>query len=640
MSGEGDPGDPGGRPSTAGVEALRHRRRRLTLAPAVENRFSLLRAVPEEDEAAGTECTVDHVALHVAEEVLVDYPARPSSPVIRRPWRSEGDLLAEFWADAGYPSPSSRVWERRSSLGSSTAGMANQGSSVCRSSSSSPIMARRAARRGGRSASASPTGLCLSRPPRVGSWRGPLPPRRVTPRPILGFFLDEAVAAMPSSTSPAEPAVSVSEKTSRASADRAGLHAEVGPAAENVDSDVPAGWTHLRRRRRRVSPVTCNQHSSSLQPPAPLSPSRLASSPGSVAPSSSPAAWQPSLRPSLPLPWLTSRRTFLSAVMQPTGGVHRPAGPAPPGPAAGAAARGGVAGAAPRPAGARPAPPFPQPPGGAAAGMQLQNQQTTSGSAAQGLLLQQQQGHGQQLFVPQMPQYRPTAALPLRPLQPPSRQPGPPAYMPQVAPPFFQQQSFVPAGFQQQQQQFPLSPSGQYQQPFVPPPSAVAGQVQSRNKRKKKKGGQPGQIGQQSQPQQSDQFLQPQFVLPVGGTGGTVETVSSLPEVSVGLDAPVVSVPVVLPDEAQDGAWRRRDGGGVWGCYIALAPHHRGFDADYGRDGLGSGCFSGTVSHGPPSYFYRDTYYTNGVTVAGSVTFPAIYAYDPDDTLCDAFAAT
>jgi protein involved in polysaccharide export with SLBB domain len=43
----------------------------------------------------------------------------------------------------------------------------------------------------------------------------------------------------------------------------------------------------------------------------------------------------------------------------------------------------------------------------------------------------------------------------------------------------------------------------------------------------------------------------------------------------------------------------------------------------------------------PPSYFYDGvTYYTDGVTVAGSVTFPASYAYDPDDTLCDAFAAT
>jgi hypothetical protein len=71
---------------------------------------------------------------------------------------------------------------------------------------------------------------------------------------------------------------------------------------------------------------------------------------------------------------------------------------------------------------------------------------------------------------------------------------------------------------------------GQYQQqPFVPPTSALAGQVGSRNKRKKKKGGQPGQIVQQPQlPQQPDQFLQPQVVLPVGVPGGVVEPVSSV----------------------------------------------------------------------------------------------------------------
>lgn len=78
----------------------------------------------------------------------------------------------------------------------------------------------------------------------------------------------------------------------------------------------------------------------------------------------------------------------------------------------------------------------------------------------------------------------------------------------------------------------------------------------------------------------------------------------------------------------------------MWGCYIARAPHHRGFDADYGRGGLGSGCFNGTVSHAPPSYVFRDTYYTDGVTVPGSVTFPATFAYDTVDTLCVAFAET
>jgi hypothetical protein len=121
--------------------------------------------------------------------------------------------------------------------------------------------------------------------------------------------------------------------------------------------------------------------------------------------------------------------------------------------------------------------------------------------------------------------------------------------MPHVAPPFFQHQPFVPPGFQQQQ--FPVPPFGQYQQSFVPPPAAAAGQVGSRNKRKKKKGGQPGQVGQQPLPQQSDQILQPQVVLPVADLGGAVESVSSVPEVSVGIVAPVASAPMATSDEAQ-----------------------------------------------------------------------------------------
>jgi hypothetical protein len=43
--------------------------------------------------------------------------------------------------------------------------------------------------------------VCLTRGPKVGSWRGPLPRRRVTPPPILGDFLDKA--GTPSSRSTA-----------------------------------------------------------------------------------------------------------------------------------------------------------------------------------------------------------------------------------------------------------------------------------------------------------------------------------------------------------------------------------------------------------------------------------------------------
>jgi hypothetical protein len=64
--------------------------------------------MPEVDdaEAIGVEA---HVAVQVAEEAIVDYTPRPRSPEVRRPRKTDDDLLAEFWADAGFPSPSSRT---------------------------------------------------------------------------------------------------------------------------------------------------------------------------------------------------------------------------------------------------------------------------------------------------------------------------------------------------------------------------------------------------------------------------------------------------------------------------------------------------------------------------------------------------
>jgi hypothetical protein len=171
MSGErgwGDPGDPP--PVVAAGLALRRRRRRLTLAPPVENRFALLHVLPEE---VGVEepGVGQHVAMQVAEEAIAEYSPRARSPEIRRPRKTDDELLAEFWADAGFPSPSSRFWERQSTPGSGKPGMVDNGFRFCRSSSSSPpATSRRAARGGVSSASSSPVGLCLSRPPRVGSW--------------------------------------------------------------------------------------------------------------------------------------------------------------------------------------------------------------------------------------------------------------------------------------------------------------------------------------------------------------------------------------------------------------------------------------------------------------------------------------
>lgn len=62
-----------------------------------------------------------HVAVQVA-LAAVDDDAGPGAwtPVVRQKRRTETELLQEFWSDVGFPSPSSRFWERGSSAGSGT----------------------------------------------------------------------------------------------------------------------------------------------------------------------------------------------------------------------------------------------------------------------------------------------------------------------------------------------------------------------------------------------------------------------------------------------------------------------------------------------------------------------------------------
>jgi hypothetical protein len=74
-----------------------------------------------------------HVAVQIAEEAIEDYPSQSSSPVVRRPRKFDKELLAEFWSYAGFLSPSSHFWERRSSPDSAAQGMVVNGASVCRS---------------------------------------------------------------------------------------------------------------------------------------------------------------------------------------------------------------------------------------------------------------------------------------------------------------------------------------------------------------------------------------------------------------------------------------------------------------------------------------------------------------------------
>ncbi|KAM0896124.1 hypothetical protein ACQ4PT_023387 [Festuca glaucescens] len=343
-----------------------------------------------------------------------------------------------------------------------------------------------------------------------------------------------------------------------------GLHATAGPVREDVDLAVPLGWTHLRRRRRRfgklpLSPARSSPSPQSLWSAAPST--RSPSSSSSTAPSSSrvaaasrssSAARPSSPQPVLPPTWSPDRPSYLSVVVLPLVG-----GMADPRPSAAAASsQGGGPRAAPRPAAVRPPPPVvTQPPTSGPGFVQQQQASGAQHTQLQPAQQQQQLSQGQGgLYPPPFPQHRPTATLPFQPLQPPSRQPGPPAYFPQAAHQFMQQRPFAPPSFQPQQQQFPQPHFGQYQQQqFMPPAAAAVGQVGSRNKRKKKKGGQPGQVVQQLQfPQQSDQLLQPQLGLSAGAPTGAVQTVTPVPEASGVFEAPSSSEPALVADAIQE----------------------------------------------------------------------------------------
>lgn len=119
--------------------------------------------------------------------------------------RTEAEIVQQFWVDAGFPTPASRFWGRRTSSSPATptanAGMEpsscrDQEISVVegspdREQSPSPVGST-ATGLPVRKAPSSPTGIRVSRGPRMGSWRGPLPPRQITPPPVLGQFIASA----------------------------------------------------------------------------------------------------------------------------------------------------------------------------------------------------------------------------------------------------------------------------------------------------------------------------------------------------------------------------------------------------------------------------------------------------------------
>ena len=127
-------------------------------------------------EAAVALVGAERTASRVA-GVVLDDEQREWSTVVRRPRKSQGQIIQEFWEDAGYLTPSSRFWERRSPAEASDPSGKSL-SPVCRSPVAGDGRSGGSAQR-----SSSPQSFVLGKE-KVGlGWRGPLPRPRLTPPP-------------------------------------------------------------------------------------------------------------------------------------------------------------------------------------------------------------------------------------------------------------------------------------------------------------------------------------------------------------------------------------------------------------------------------------------------------------------------
>jgi hypothetical protein len=155
-------------------------RRRLTLAPGWSattvtgsgSRFSCL----QQDEGGAESSSGD-------------------STTASRRRKSDEELAEEFWADIGYPTPASRVWERPSSRRASA-----QASPALKEGESSavPAIHSMVAPQGARGTSGAPSSRVLVRP-----WIGPIPPPRVSPPRTMGDVLKPASHATAAVATPA-----------------------------------------------------------------------------------------------------------------------------------------------------------------------------------------------------------------------------------------------------------------------------------------------------------------------------------------------------------------------------------------------------------------------------------------------------
>jgi hypothetical protein len=134
--------------------------------------------------------------ISVAEEVawcgLEDEPR--VLPIVRDGDQGRDEILQDFWAKIGYPDVVSRPWEKAAGSAASV------GVAAPRRRSLSPpgeVLVPR-----GRSLSSSPPGMRMPRPPvRLKAWKGPLPPKRITPPAILADFVNaKKIGAVASAT--------------------------------------------------------------------------------------------------------------------------------------------------------------------------------------------------------------------------------------------------------------------------------------------------------------------------------------------------------------------------------------------------------------------------------------------------------
>jgi hypothetical protein len=222
-------GDPGGS-LTVRYRAMPagRRHRRLTLAPGCgsiavatdPHRPSSFGVLSRGEEAEADEGSDADVPIESALDVLESYSEPESSSVIRKERRMDEELVQEFWTEMGYPTPASRFWEKPISP---SAGKAHEFSVVvCRDdeersvqgtndvvSSSSRVIA------GAPTAEKKDLAAAPSFPvrwrPRAGYWRGPCPPRQITPLPVFGHFLLKAGwTPEEEESTPASPSVQTS----------------------------------------------------------------------------------------------------------------------------------------------------------------------------------------------------------------------------------------------------------------------------------------------------------------------------------------------------------------------------------------------------------------------------------------------